>query len=144
MEICLCSSSHVQERFTEGDIVDARRPGPAIGFKEGITRIWLLIQGWEFQVYGNLAQRIGEPFDDSGAYDPMVDTYTMRDKRRYCIPFSRLQSVFPSFDPGQARDLAETYQPFYTLDEDNFFWLTDKSPLPVAGLIFDKANGVYL
>lgn len=143
VEIVVCAHSEVPERRQEGDILAVRRPDIGIGLAEAKLYLWLLVQGLAANEYDHLDDSIYEPFDPTGEYDPR-SAYPLFDKRRYCIPFTRLQAVFPTLDLSKARDTNDPYQPFYTIDEDNNLWLTDRTPLAAEGLVFDKVNGVYI
>jgi hypothetical protein len=142
-EIGIALWSMVPEHVQEGDILEVRQPDLGIGLKEAKQCLWLLVDGMEQFEYGELKEGLYEPFDATGAYDPPGD-YTRFDRNRYCVPLARLQTVFPSLDLNRARDDADAYQPFYTLDTDNNLWLTGLTPLAIEGLVFDKVNGVYL
>jgi hypothetical protein len=142
-EMALAVYSMAPEHVQEGDIMAARAPDIGIGLKEAKRYLWLLIDGLELFEFGALSAAVYEPFDPTGAYDPH-SAYTKFDRARYCVPLERLQTVFPSLDLNRARDEADAYQPFYTIDTDNNLWLTDLTPLPIEGLVFDKVNGVYI
>ena len=142
MEIAIALWSVLPERVQEGDIVAVRPPGSAIGFKEDKVFLWLLVEGLEANLFEFLTMPVIEPFDATGHYDG--PTYTEFDKRRYCVPMARLKEVYPALDLDKARDPADRYQPFFTLDTDSNFWLTDQPPLTGEGLVFDKVTGVYL
>jgi len=143
IEMAIALWSMVPERPQEGDIMATRKPGIGIGLKEANLFLWLLVEGLEAWEFGQLKISNYEPLDPTGQYDP-ASAYTRYDKHRYCIPMTRLQTVFPSLDLVKVRDPVQAYQPFYTLDTDNNLWLTDRAPFTHEGLIFDKALGVYL
>ena len=142
MELAIALDSKPQEQIQEGDIAAMRRPDIGIGLAEANLYLWLLVEGYEHYEWRGLTWPIYEPFDPTGEYDG--SGYTRYDKRRYSIPLARLQQVFPALDLVAARDPAQAYQPFYTIDTDNNLWLTDSTPFDIAGLVFDKENGVYL
>jgi len=141
-EIAICLWSMDGERLQEGDITSVRKPQIGIGLKEASRFLWLLIEGPEYIGYAGLKEKVTEPIDPTRLYEDQA--YIKYDKRRYSIPLDRLKIVFPALDLARCRDLDDKYQPFYTLDDDNKLWLTDRIPLDTAGLVFDKALGVYL
>jgi len=141
-EVAIALFSGQGERLQEGDITSVRKPQIGIGLKEAKTRLWLLVQGPQYIEYAGLKEKVTEPIDPTRLYEDQA--YIKYDKRRFCIPLARLIQVFPTLDLAKARDLGQAYQPFYTLDTENHLWLTDRIPLDTAGLVFDKALGVYL
>lgn len=143
VEIAIDVENRPPEFKQEGDIATIRPPNIGIGLKEAKNRIWLLVDGLEQLEFSNFHYSVLEPYDATGAYHPH-ENYTRYDRRRYCVPLDRLQTVFPSLDLNRARDMNDAYQPFFTLDEDNYLWLTDRIPLSVEGLVFDKVIGDYL
>ena len=141
-EIAIGLDNRAQEFTQEGDIVAIRAPGIGIGLAEAKLWLWILIDGFELYKYDELINPVIEPFDATGAYDPPA-SYTKFDRRRYCVPLARLNQVL-TIDLNRARDTADEYQPFYSLDQDNHLWLTDRTPLAAEGLIFDKVLGDYI
>ena len=142
VEIAIDVENRPPEFKQEGDIATVRPPYIGIGLKEAKNRIWLLVDGLEQLEFGDFHYSVLEPYDPTGAYLPK-ENYTRFDRRRYCVPLARLHQVF-TIDLNRARDMNDAYQPFYTMDEDNYLWLTDRIPLSIEGLIFDKVIGDYL
>lgn len=90
----------VHERVQEGDIVAARKPfgHGEVGRAERAPFLWLRVEGHQLgDVYLN--QRL---YVDEVRYD----------KRRYSIPFRRLQQQYPWLDLSRVRDMTDPYQPF--------------------------------
>lgn len=144
MEVAIVArkfSDHVSERACQGDIIDIRNPKPAIGFKEANLFIWLLIEGLEEnEMLGLLEQN-----EDMIEIPDNININNHRyDKRRYMIPFSILKKQLPDFDIAKASSQDVVYQPFRLLDNDTHFFLSDRKPLIVNGLIFDKVKGEFL
>lgn len=134
VEDCASHTGRLRERKRAGDIVAVRQPHYAIGAKERAAYVWLRLEGLEENEMARLADVLVETEDG-----PVFD------KRRYCVPLDRLAEVLPGFDVGRARDTADTYQPFYNLDEETGTWLAlQVPPLDVHGLVFDKLTGEYL
>lgn len=142
-EIAIALWSMAPERIQEGDIVTWRRPDIGVGLQEHKLYLWMLVDGFEISELPALKMPVWEPFDPTGEYEPS-SAYTRYDKRRYNIPLTRLQTVYPALDLNRCRDPNDGYQPFYTIDTDNHLWLTDTTPFQATGLIFDRVEGVYL
>jgi len=142
------------ERIKEGDILTIRKPQGAIGQKEGALILWLLIEGLDSSEMDRLNDRMGDNPDDLNA--PIFD------KRRYCIPLERLFILCPSLNLPRVRDTMDVYQPFLSIETDQYFYrytleghdihgirtLPDSavkaSPFQVHGLVYDKALRQYL
>lgn len=120
-----------QSKVQSGDIVVCRRALGHIGFKEAKTFLWLYIENIHPIPYRSLSELLAQ---DTIIYD----------KRRYCIPFHRLQQVYPSINLERVADTNDPYQPFYQLDLDNYKFLIKNETLQWSGLIFDKVTGLYL
>lgn len=120
------------ERKLAGDII-GMRPITApqagkVGSGEQHRYLWLRLTGLE-----------------ENDWPQLMESLDGFDKRRYCIPLSRLAQRVPGFDVAQAMNPAVAYQPFCLVDEDSPFpFLTTHRPLDVHGLVFDKAIGRYL
>ena len=123
------------ERKKIGDIVAIRKPHFVIGRLEAKPYVWLRLEGIEEVELHAIQSRLYE------GNDPEKEGY---DKARYCIPLHRIKAVFPSFDIDRALDLTDIYQPFLTIDEDGFKYLTEIPPFQISGLVFDKSTGEYL
>lgn len=124
------------ERMKEGDIIVLRPQATGIGSKETKIFLWLRLEG--------LFTRIEfDPLKES-IYEPDEDTGVRYDKRRYCIPFARLQIVDPSFDINRARDSADLYQPYLVTDAEDYTFVSTNPPFQVSGLVYDKAVGDYI
>lgn len=124
------------ERKKKGDVIAIRKPGTFIGTQEGKRYIWLMIEGLEENEFAAFTQQVYEPTDPETG-DPF-------DKRRYCIPLGRLQTVYPALDQARATDPNDFYQPFVLIDSEDFSIISADPPYQVSGLIFDKATGDYL
>jgi hypothetical protein len=126
------------EKKKEGDIIAIRPAGTGVGKKERFVFLWLRLEAefdrWEFDL---LCLPNYEPFERE---DPVARF----DKRRFSIPFARLQIVDPAFDINLARDPEYLYQPYLVTDEEDFTFVTTKPPFQVSGLVYDKAIGDYL
>ena len=136
------------DRVQEGDIVAARivteGPGYAgIGLKEAKTFLWVRLEGVEEDNIQYLIDAVSE--EHPGRFEELEPSATKLDKRRYCIPLSRLQSYFPELDINKACDPNDPYQPFLTIDpeDDKYLTLAPREPLNVEGLIFDKVTRTY-
>lgn len=115
-----------------GDIVVVRPPGPAIGLKERATFLWLQIEGLDDSEMASLMT-------------PLMENGVIVEKRRYSIPFWRLQEVWPAFDRVRAMNPVDIYQPFQIYDQEYGEKLVDNvAPLVVQGLVFDKATMRFL
>lgn len=123
------------ERIKIGDIIAVRPPGSFIGRLESRRYLWLHIDGLEENTFAIFMKQVFEPTDPQG---------TPYDKRRYCIPLDRLEIVYPALNQTRALDLDDFYQPFLTIDSEDFEILTAGSPFDVNGLIFDKVIGDYI
>ena len=123
------------ERKKLGDVVVVRNPHFVIGRLEAKPYLWLRLEGLEENEFSEIKLRVHLDGDDAKE---------RFDKCRYRIPLHRLKQVFPAFDIARAVDLDDIYQPFLTVDEDNYFYLTEVKPFQVSGLVFDKATGEYL
>ena len=129
------------ERKQEGDIIAVRYPLNAIGFKEAHTYLWMRIEGLEYTEFTELVDPLTDPPYGTDTTAEII----VYDKRRYSIPLSRIKEVHADFDIDRAKDINDLYQPFLTLDEDNFYFLSEHfQPFQVEGLVFDKFTGVYL
>ncbi len=124
------------ERKKIGDIVAIRKPGTHCGSQETKRYLWLRIEGLEENVFAVFTQQVFEPTDP--------ETGLAFDKRRYCIPLGRLQTLYPALNQVRARDPLDFYQPFVTVDSEDFSFVAADPPYQVAGLVFDKATGDYL
>jgi len=124
------------ERKKEGDIMAVRLVGEwiGVGTKEISQRLWLRVEGLEHYESMHLIDLNHDPDPDGEIFE----------KRRYCIPLDRLKEVYPALDIARVRDTADAYQPFLTLDGDNYTFLTEENPLEVSGLVLDKYTGEYL
>lgn len=123
------------ERKKKGDIVAIRASGEAIGAQEGKRYLWLRIEGLEENEMSLFTQQVREPTFPTG--EPF-------DKRRYCVPLGRVQTLYPSFNMTRALDSNDFYQPFVLIDSEDFSIVTADAPWQVSGLVFDKATGDYL
>lgn len=121
------------ERIIEGDIVAIRRPNIGVGIQEAINFLWLRIEGLEESEFYRLTDSITTSASDF-------------DKRRYCIPLEKLEEIDNEFDVDLALISDLIYQPFLTLDEDDYTFILEDGhlPLQVSGLVFDKVTGEYL
>lgn len=124
------------ERKKLGDIIAIRAPGNACGIQEAKRYLWLRIEGLEENEFAAFIQQVFEPTDP--------ETGLAFDKRRYCIPLGRLQTIYPALDQVRARDPDDFYQPFIMVDSEDFSFVAADPPFQVSGLIFDKATGDYL
>jgi len=124
------------ERMKLGDIIAIRKPVDFIGIKESKLFLWLHIEGLEENAFAVFTQQVFEPTDP--------ETGLRYDKRRYCIPIGRLQVLYPALNQVRARDPDDFYQPFLTIDSEDFEIISADSPYEVSGLVFDKAIGDYL
>lgn len=124
------------ERKKIGDIITIRKPGTAIGSQEGKRFLWLRIDGLEENAFAVFTQQVYEPTDP--------ETGTPFDKRRYCVPLGKLQTLYPALNQIRARDANDFYQPFILVDSEDFSFVAADPPFDVSGLVFDKATGDYL
>lgn len=134
VEVAICTDNLADhsggERAKEGDIIAVRLPGTRIGAKEGKLFLWLRLDNVGFEEY-QLVQLVEE---DGIQYD----------KRRYCIPFSRLEQLDSNFSPSRTRDQDDMYQPYLTVDEETYEFLTVGEVFQVQGLVYDKVTQSYL
>lgn len=132
-EVALQAADNLEtDRVQSGDIVAVRLPLPYIGKKEFAAFLWVPVTGLDDGDMERLA-------------DYLLENGVPQEKRRYCIPFDRLQEVMPSFDPIQASNRTQSYQPFQLYDHETGDKLAGNiSPLGVQGLVFDKATMRYL
>ena len=135
MEIAIALTSEKDlasghERKQEGDIIAIRRVSKGIGTAEAKTHLWLRVEGLDKADLDRLTQQVDED-NDYG-------------KRRYCIPLEQIKKQIPSFDIIKVLGRNEIYQPFLSIDEDNFLFLIEVQPLQVQGLVFDKNKGTYI
>lgn len=122
------------ERKKEGDIIECRRIGVGgVGRLETKTRLWLRVEGLEENEYGKFELVVVDP-DEPAVYD----------KRRYSIHLADLKLLYPALDLSRCRDVDDIYQPFLTLDGDDYTFLTEENPFEVSGLVYDKQIGDYL
>jgi hypothetical protein len=92
------------ERVQQGDIASVRKPLYAVGRLEVRDYLWIYLQGPDW----NECVRLHE---GGGVQIGQVDEI-LYEKRRYGIPFSRLQQMLPSFSESRAADRRDAYQPF--------------------------------
>ena len=134
VEVAICTDNLADhsggERAKEGDIVAIRPPGTRIGTKEGKLFLWLRLDDLTHEQYV-LAQILKE---DGTRYD----------KRRFCIPLHRLEQLDPSFSPSRTIDQDDMYQPYLTVDEETYEFLTVTRTFLVQGLVYDKVTQSYL
>lgn len=124
------------ERMKEGDIIALRPAGTGIGSQEAKNFIWLRLEAvYTRSEFDQLKEAVYEPDEATG------ERY---DKRKYCIPFAKLQEFDPSFDINRARDIADLYQPYLVTDEEDYTFVTTNLPFQISGLVYDKAVGDYL
>lgn len=123
------------ERTQAGDIIVCRKPLLAIGRAEAALFLWLHVEGPDTDVLDRLIDSIEE------GEDALLNV-VLFEKRRFCIPLARL----PSVDLARVTDPSDIYQPFLPIDEDTFFYLegTQRRPLRLEGIIFDKLTGQFL
>ena len=119
------------ERIRIGDIVVRRKPRKCIGYKEAKIFIWMLVQNFEEAIIPQLA-------------DENQENNIRFEKRRYMIPLSNLKKHFPFFDIQKAKDPNLIYQPFRLLDYDTFYFLNNRKPLDLNGLVFDKYKRIFI
>lgn len=124
------------ERKKVGDIVAIRKPGSYCGSQETKLYMWIRIEGPEENEFAYFGRQVYEPTD------PL--TGVIFDKRRYCIPLDRLQIVYPALNQARALDPLDFYQPFITVDSEDFSFVAADPPYQVSGLVFDKVIGDYL
>lgn len=127
------------ERRLAGDIITVRTPNGFIGKKEAHEYLWLQMEGLDD--FSLLKHPNTEPRDD---YQEQYGEKNFFEKRRFCIPFYKLNSAYPFFDVSKALDPLILYQPFIVLDEDTFEVLSYRAPMRTEGLVFDKAVGRFL
>jgi len=119
------SSGH--ERGLVGDVAAIRKPANGIGLKEAKILLWMRIEGLE----------------ESDMYK-LVGNIEGYDKRRYCIPLEKIKQIRPDFNEDMALNTDIIYQPFLMIDEDDYCFILDDTPLQISGLIYDKVIGDYL
>ena len=124
------------ERKKPGDIIVVREAGSYIGRREMARYIWLRVEGLEENEFPALMQMEVDPEDS----DPLA----IYDKRRYCIPFSKLAEIDPDFDADRAADPSDVYQPYLVVDAETGLYLIQGTPFDVSGLVYDKHTGEYL
>lgn len=133
------ASLHERAKFF--DIISCRPPKGGTAKMCRAQVLWILIEGPDDTMW-RLKDPLSLPRRDDGDFQRDDIAY---DKRRYCIPLSRLEAFGFSFDEARARDQADDYQPFMGgVDEDTGLWFTPRRPLRFEGLIFDKITGKYL
>lgn len=135
VEVAICTDNLPDntaggERAKEGDIVATRPPGSRIGTKEGKLFLWLRLDDLTYEQYV-LAQVLEE---DGVRYD----------KRRFCIPLSRLEQLDSNFSPSRTRDQDDMYQPYLTVDEETYEFVSIGSAFQAQGLVYDKVTQSYL
>lgn len=159
MELALsCVQAHAH-RKQEGDIVAVRAPLGMIGTAEARSYVWLLVEGLDTSLMTRLTEPLYAAYN--GTAPLSVDTPIV-DKRRFCIPFTRLQQVHAAFAPDRARDLRDVYQPFLPIETETYYYrlgsehqplhglrrlpagLVGVKPLHVHGVVFDKRFMQYL
>ena len=94
-------------RLQAGDIVVCRPAFGYIGFKEAKQFFWLHIENTDTSQCSQYHDIITQTWEGHER-EPM-------DKRRYCIPFHRLEKVYPSINFNRLSDLDDPYQPFFQL-----------------------------
>lgn len=125
-----CSPINGNERKQAGDIITIRKPGLGIGKNEASAYLWLRIEGPDADVLDSLSIALMD-YEDRHY-----------DKRRYCIPLSKLHK---NINLARVQDTNDIYQPFLPIDEDNLLFLINSRPaLKAEGLVFDKQTGKYL
>ena len=123
------------ERANGGDIITIRPERDDIGMKEMRMYLWLRLYGLDDHEMYALKHQIEHPTNKRIFYD----------KRRYCIPFTRLQQQDPSLNLARVLDPQDPYQFYHGLDEDNGILTKGKRPaMHVSGLVYDKQLGRYL
>lgn len=114
------------ERKQVGDIIDVRKVSSVVGLQEMHKYLWLRVSGLE---ESDFSLNVGiEGFD----------------KRRYCIPLERLQTIAPDFNIEDALDTSTIYQPFILTDKETGLFMANGPVFDVHGLVFDKVTGEYL
>lgn len=128
----------ITERVNLGDILSVHRKSSVrgLGTKEATRLLLVPIQGLESSDISQLKDLVFQ--------DPLDITSPRFEKRRYCIPFPRLQELDPIFDQAQAKDPLVVYQPWMHLGEDDLLVFDCLPPFEVEGLIYDKVIGNYL
>lgn len=107
-----------------GDIIECRPDMRCIGQQERHKYIWLVMS----DVDNELRIKQGEK---------------LLYKRRYQIPFARLNDVAP-LDIARAMDPEDEYQPYIDYDDINGEVITHNQPIPIVGLVWDKIETRYL
>lgn len=118
-------------RTGAGDIIAIRPPDLGVGTLEQHHLLWLRVEGLEH----NEIWRLAEWLEESGG---------ICEKRRFCIPLSRLKELDPSFDIAKATDLEQVYQPYLLVDEETGFYLTGGPIFDATEIVFDKLTGQWL
>ncbi len=121
------------ERMQEGDIITIRKPAGGCGSGAMSVGIWLWVQGPDTSVLDRFKDMITTETDE-------VDGLNF-EKRRFQIPLNRLPE---NIDLARVRNPSDRYQPFLLPDWDTGRFLTEPSPLPVVGLVFDKQTMRFL
>lgn len=132
LEVCLScvSFSRIIKRHA-GDIILVRPILGRIGWKEAKDYFWLPVEGIDKTMYAYFQE-------------PLILDEEPYDKRRYSIPFNRLETLCPFIDFERIADDNDVYQPFYQLDIDTYEFILCNEVLQFEGLIFDKNTGLYL
>jgi len=134
VEVAICTDNLADhtggERAKEGDIIAVRPLGTGIGSKEGKLFLWLRLDDLTYEQY-LLVQTVEEE-------------ETRYDKRRYCIPLHRLEQLDSNFSPSRTRDQDDMYQPYLTVDEETYEFVSVGSTFQVQGLVYDKVTQSYL
>lgn len=145
-------------RVEEGDIVACRAPLGMIGTAEAHQFLWLLVEGLD----ASGLHRLDQPWYSAYTGPQPAFDANLVGKRRFCIPFRKLQQVHPGFDPGRARNPADLYQPFLPVETDTGYYRLGSEHQPqhglrhlpqgavharalaVHGLVFDRQHMAYL
>ena len=127
------------ERFKEGDIVDVRLPVGQIGLKERASRLWIYIYGPDLSFWRHKSSGLY-----SGSIDESIAGLDRYEKRRYCIPFTRLSALRPGWDLARIRDPFDNYQPGLVLDEDDLTIIIQDNPIQASGNIYDKVTRTFI
>ena len=118
----------------EGDVIVCRNPLNGIGEKEGEMWLWGIADINEL-----LANIIDKPRRD-------LITNKIINKRRFKIPLEKIKQLDLNFSRSRARNLADKYQPYFTIDHN--FLLVDPDPttfeLEKMSVIWDKVEGKFI
>jgi len=118
------------ERGLSGDIITVREPTNGVGLREMGHLLYLRIDGLD-------------DYDMQALMEPLYEGETWYDKRRYCIPFERLNELHP-LDFDRLYDVSDVYQPFLHVDSETGLYLFDAHVFNVDGLVFDKMTQTYI